>query len=348
MIRVQDIAYVRYAVPDLDAIARFAADFGLALTAREGDVLYHRGTDPLPYCHVAEQGDAGFLALGFEAASAEDLERATGIPGASDVEKIDAPGGGRRVRLTAPGDVAIDVVHGRESLEPLDVATADGVNRGSERRRLGAVHRPPRGPSSVKRLGHVVLKVADFAESRDWFASHLGFLASDEITLGDPDNVITAFMRCNRGDTYTDHHTLAIAQLGEPGLDHAAFEVEDIDAVMAGHDHLAQGEHTHHAGVGRHILGSQIFDYWKDPFGNTVEHYADGDVFDSEHPTAYSALDRGGLWQWGPDLPSDFGPHLSPGLLRDIALGLLSGRVTLQDLSVLSEVARKPARPWMR
>lgn len=302
MIRVQDIAYVRFAAPDLDAMARFAADFGLVLTARDGDVLYHRGTDPSPYCHVTELGAPAFLALGFEAASAEDLERAARIDGASDVEKIDAPGGGSRVRLTAPGDVAIEVVHGRETLAPLEVPTATGVNRGSERQRLGEVHRPPRGPSSVKRVGHAVLKVEDFAASRAWFERNLGLLASDEIALGDPENVMSAFMRCDRGDVFTDHHTLALAQLGEPGLDHVAFEVEDVDALMTGHDHLAGGGYDHHAGVGRHILGSQIFDYWKDPFGNTVEHFTDGDLLNASTPPARSGpeIALGTLWGGAP------------------------------------------------
>ncbi len=73
MIKVQDVAYVRFSAPDLDAMQSFAADFGLTLSARENDVLYHRGTDPSPYCHVTELGEAGFRGMGFEAASALSL-----------------------------------------------------------------------------------------------------------------------------------------------------------------------------------------------------------------------------------------------------------------------------------
>ena len=60
MIKVQDIAYVRFAAPDLEAMQRFAADFGLVLTVRDHDTLYHRGSDSSPYIHVTELGDAGF------------------------------------------------------------------------------------------------------------------------------------------------------------------------------------------------------------------------------------------------------------------------------------------------
>lgn len=304
MIKVQDLAYVRFSVPDLEAMGRFAADFGLTLTAREGDTLYHRGSDPSPYCHVTELGEPGFRSLAFEAVSADDLDQVSKMDGASSVEKIDAPGGGQRVRLTDPDGYAIEVVHGREKLPALPVPTSNGVNRGSDRRRLGRVHRPPAGPSSVKRLGHIVLKVTDFRLSRDWYQRNFGFLSSDEIYLGKPDNILTAFMRCDRGDEYTDHHTLALAQLGEPGFEHAAFEVEDIDSLMAGHDHLTKAQYKHHAGIGRHILGSQIFDYWRDPWGHVVEHFTDGDLLNAKNQPGSSGpeIALGTLWGGAPSL----------------------------------------------
>ena len=298
MIKVQDIAYVRFGATDLDEMERFAADFGLTKVERTENALYHRGSDATAYCHVAVLGESGFQAIGLEAASLKDLERATEIEGASDLEALDTPGGGHRVRLEDPSGFAIDLVHGRKPLPALPVQTATGINRGSERTRLGEVHRPPSGPSSVKRLGHIVLKAVNFEESRAWYQKNLGFISSDEIYLGEPENGLAAFMRCDRGAEYTDHHTLAVAQIGEPGLDHAAFEVEDIDALMTGHDHLARAEYQHHAGVGRHVLGSQIFDYWKDPFGNVMEHYSDGDLLNAANPTTRSTPDiaLGTLW----------------------------------------------------
>jgi len=285
MIKVKDIAFVRFAAPDLDKMQSFASDFGLVLTSRENDTLYHRGTDPSPYIHVTELGEPGFRGVAFEAASAEDLEAASKLEGASSVEKIDAPGGGQGVCFTDPDGYRVEVVHGRELLPNLSVPSANGVNRGSERQRLGAVHRPPSGPSSVKRLGHAVVRVSDFRRSRDWYMSRFGFVSSDEVYIGEPENVITAFMRCDRGDQYTDHHTFLCVGVGEPGFDHAAFEVEDIDALMAGHDHLVNAGFDHHAGIGRHVLGSQVFDYWRDPWGHVVEHFTDGDLLNARNKT---------------------------------------------------------------
>jgi catechol 2,3-dioxygenase-like lactoylglutathione lyase family enzyme len=299
MIKVRDIAYVRFSAPDLDAMERFATDFGLVVSAREDETLYVRGTDGTPYCHVSEIGDPGFRAVGFEAASAEDLLAASKLDGATAVEAIAAPGGGQRVRFHDPDGYTVEIVHGREPVPELPVANAGPVNLGSERHRLGGLRRVASGPASVKRLGHAVLRVADFRTSEAWYKSHFGFLSSDDVYLGETDNVITSFLRCDRGDEYTDHHTLLCVGIGEPGFDHAAFEVEDVDAVMIGHDHLAGAGYEHHAGVGRHVLGSQIFDYWRDPWGHVHEHFTDGDLLNASHETGVHSPETALGTQWG-------------------------------------------------
>ena len=299
MIKVPDVAFVRFGAPDLDAMERFLTDFGLVVTARRDDVLYARGTDPAPYLHVTERGEPGFRGVAFEAASARDLAAAAQLEGASPVEKLDAPGGGQRVRFTDPDGFRVEVVHGRETLRPLPVRGAAPLNRGSDRARLGVLQRVASGPCPVKRLGHVVVRVADFRRSEAWYRSRFGFLASDEVYVGDPENVVTAFLRCDRGEAYTDHHTFLCVGLGPVGFDHAAFEVEDIDAVMTGHDHLVRAGYTHHAGIGRHVLGSQVFDYWRDPWGHVLEHFTDGDLLNRDHETGRHDPATALGTQWG-------------------------------------------------
>jgi len=299
MIKVRDIAYVRFAAPDLDAMERFLVDFGLHVSSRDGERIHARGTDPAPYLHVTERGEAGFRGLAFEAACEDDLEAAARLEGASAIEKIDAPGGGRRVCFRDPDGFSVEVVCGRAELPALPVPGADPYNRGSDRARLGRLQRVPSGPPAVKRLGHAVLRVSDFRRSDDWYRSRFGFLTSDEVYLGDESNVVTAFLRCDRGAEYTDHHTLLCVGLGEPGFDHAAFEVEDIDAVMVGHDELAKAGYAHHAGIGRHVLGSQVFDYWKDPWGHVLEHFTDGDLLNDRHETGHHDPRTALGTQWG-------------------------------------------------
>lgn len=299
MIKVTDIAYVRMGAPDLDRMESFTRDFGLVTSARDPERLYVRGTDPEPYVHVTERGEPGLRAVGFEAASAEDLVALSQVEGASAVEKIDAPGGGRRVHLVDPDGFRVEVVHGRELLAPLPVTGAAPLNRGSQRLRVNALQRLVAGPSPVKRLGHAVLRVSDPKRSRMWYSEHFGFLASDDFHAGDPESPLGTFLRCDRGDVPVDHHTFLCVGPAEPGFDHAAFEVEDIDAVMLGHEQLTQAGYTHHAGIGRHFLGSQVFDYWKDPWGHVMEHFTDGDLLDASIQPGHHPVTIAIGTQWG-------------------------------------------------
>jgi catechol 2,3-dioxygenase-like lactoylglutathione lyase family enzyme len=299
MIKVRDIAYVRFSAPDLAAMERYLTDFGLVVHARENDVLYARACDPSPYVHVTELGEPGFQAVGFEAVSAEDLVAASKMEGASAVEKIEAPGGGQRVRFTDPDGFTVEVVHGREELEPLPLRLAAPLNFGNRAERRGELQRVQAGPACVKRLGHAVLRVSDFRRSEAWYTSRFGFVSSDEVYLGEKDNIVTSFMRCDRGDEYVDHHTFLCVGLGEPGFDHAAFEVADWDAVMVGHDHLEKAGYAHHAGIGRHVLGSQVFDYWRDPWGHVLEHFTDGDLLNASHETGLHDPGTALGCQWG-------------------------------------------------
>jgi catechol 2,3-dioxygenase-like lactoylglutathione lyase family enzyme len=301
MIKVRDVAFVRFAAPDLGEMERFLVDFGLSVAARDGERIHARGTDPSPWLHETVLGEPGFHGVGFEAASAGDLERAAALDGASPIQPLDGPGGGYRVRFTDPDGFHVEVVHGRAPADPLPVRGAAPFNRGSARVRFGRLQRIPTGPAVVKRLGHVVLQVTDFHRSEAWYKSRFGFLTSDEVRAGE--HVLTAFMRCDRGADYTDHHTLLCVGLGQARFDHAAFEVEDVDAVMTGHDHLARAGWTHHAGVGRHVLGSQVFDYWKDPWGRVLEHFTDGDLLNVDHPTGYHEPPVLLGTQWGVFLP---------------------------------------------
>ncbi len=301
MIKVKDIAYARFGAPDLDQMERFTADFGLVTVHRDDDRLYTRGTDPAAYIHVTLRGEPGFKGMAFEAENASDLDAAAKLEGASAVEKLDAPGGGRSVRFVDPDGFEVEVVHGRQPLPALPVRRAAPLNFGSDRRRKGRLQRVQAGPSSVKRIGHAGLMVSDFRRSQDWYQSRFGFLSSDEIYLGAPEQVIGAFMRCDRGQEFVDHHSLVcFAPPGaEPGLDHISFEVEDWDAVMVGHEHLKAAGYEHKMGVGRHILGSQVYDYWRDPWGHVVEHFTDGDLLDASAATSSGDPSVALGTQWG-------------------------------------------------
>lgn len=306
VIKVEDVAYVRFAAPDLEAMQAFLEDFGLVKAERRGERLYMRGHDGAPFVHVTEMGEPGFRAVGFRAESVEDLARLAASEGA-EVEALDAPGGGQVVRLTDPNGHRVEVVAGQASAPAEAFAPRPAWNSWEARARTRQVKRTGAGAAHVIRLGHVVLNVIDFRASERWYKERFGFITSDEIALS-PEFSVGAFLRCDRGETPTDHHTLFLVQSPKgPGFNHAAFEVRDLDDLMAGHTHLTGAARTPAWGVGRHVLGSQVFDYWRDPWGHTLEHWTDGDLFTAADGSNTATLKDLMDVQWGPQAPPDFG-----------------------------------------
>ena len=99
-----------------------------------------------------------------------------------------------------------------------------------------------------------------------------------------------------------------------------AYEVEDYDDLMKGHFHLEYLQEQdkknnvekptsngHAWGVARHILGSQIFDYWKEPHDFSFEHWTDGDQYKFSDGSRKSTIIDLLATQWG---PTKIGSHL--------------------------------------
>lgn len=301
-IKIEDIAHVRFTAPDLEVMRAFLADFGLVSTLGEDGALYARGAGSAPFVHATTPGAPGFAALGLRAEGLNDLERLAAAEGVR-VEPHDAPGGGWIVRLTDPDGFCIEVVADQTPAPPLTLPETAPHNDARAKARLRTPLRLDDGPATVVRLGHAVLNVKDFRASEAWYKSRFGFITSDEIEMG-PGFAIGAFMRCDRRDTPTDHHTLFLLQAPPaPQFNHAAFEVIGFDDLMRGHTHLKRAKRTPAWGVGRHILGSQIFDYWKDPWGHELEHWTDGDLFVAEDGSRTATFHDLLNVQWGPQHP---------------------------------------------
>jgi len=298
LIKVEDVAYVRFAAPDLDAMEGFLTEFGLVRAARTDDALYMRGTGPEPYAHVTQRGEPGFVAVGFRAGSVGDLETLARAEG-REVEALDGPGGGHRVTLTDPDGHRLDIVAGRAPASEIGLTRAFPTNDAFGYTRHNNPKRVGQGPSRVKRLGHLVLGVTDFERAASWWQSRLGFIASDQWPEENPRG---AFLRCDRGAMSVDHHTVGLMS-GGFRFGHAAFEVADFDDLMRGNAHLVAKARHHEWGVGRHYLGSQIFDYWSDPWGHTVEHWTDGDLMNAEWGTRKVSTEIVRAVQWGDALP---------------------------------------------
>jgi catechol 2,3-dioxygenase-like lactoylglutathione lyase family enzyme len=313
IVKVADIAYGRLQSPSLDQAEEFLTDFGMVRAERTRDALYMRGTDPHHHLHVTHLGPSKFIGLAFFVEDEDDLKRAMKAPGATGIEALDEPGGGKRVRFHDPHGYQIELICGMAPVKPLPTRRAV-LNWGDDKlRRAGELMRLQRGPSEVKRIAHAVIMTQGVPEKIRWYRETLGLVCSDDVYAGDERNVIASFNRCDRGPIYVDHHTFLCLEGPKVGLNHLSFEVQSIDDVMLGHEHLrGRGKYKHVWGIGRHVLGSQVFDYWQDPWGRVHEHWTDTDVLNDEARPNLLPAEEGLNSQWGEPAPQHFIEHAIP------------------------------------
>ena len=125
-------------------------------------------------------------------------------------------------------------------------------------------------PFVLRKIGHVVLNVADLEESVRFYTEVLGLQVSDRY----PDSMVPGgmvFLRCN-----TDHHGVALVggreKMERSTLNHFAFEVGSLDEVFRARAWLRE------RGVpivfeGRRRAGCQVAVEFTDPDGNNLEIY---------------------------------------------------------------------------
>lgn len=319
VIKARGLAWLEFEKRDLDRTELFARDFGFAVHARSEDTLQLRAARAAAPCLMVRRGpESRFVGVAFAAAESGDLDRIARATGSS-VEELAQEGGGRGVQLVDPTGIAVKVVYGVEQLADSPVQEPATWNVAGGHPRVNATQRPARVPARIERLGHIAIASRVFGRALDWYLENLGLIVSDFLFIdGQRDRGPTmAFIRCDRGAEPSDHHTLAMLLAPDAGYVHSAYEVADLDALAAGGEYLRERGYTRSWGIGRHIQGSQVFDYWRDPDRFMVEHYADGDVFDSTLEPGWAPMSASGLAQWGPPATADFlGTKPSLSLVR--------------------------------
>jgi catechol 2,3-dioxygenase-like lactoylglutathione lyase family enzyme len=305
LVKVAGLAWLEFEKPDLDRAGRFGADFGFTVADQTPDTLLLRGRQASTGCVVVRRGPrARFVGPAFQAAERGDLDRlARGMGGT-----VTAHRGGQAVLLRDPSGYPVRVVHGIPELPALPGRAPLPLNFGTGPARANATQRPARHPAEIQRLGHVALGTTRFQAALDWYLGTLGLIVSDFLYLdGQRERgPAMAFIRCDLGTVPADHHTLAMALMPQTGYLHSAYEVTDLDEVAASGEYLREQGYRHAWGLGRHIQGSQIFDYWRDPDRAMFEHYTDGDVFDSTMEPGWAPMSVSGLAQWGPKATAEF------------------------------------------
>ncbi|MEP9416102.1 VOC family protein [Gordonia sp. VNQ95] len=329
VIKVEDLAWLEFEKPDLVQTAAFAADFGFTPTLHTADELHLRGTTAGPPCVIVRRSHrSAFIGPAFRAAADADVhtfaERG-GVP----VERLPETLGGIAATTKDPSGAFVRVVSGViEHPESAAQPVWTTYNMGDHRPRINGTQRAPRTPAMIERLGHVVVQSNRYLESLNWYLEHLGLIVSDFLFYdGQRDRgPVMSFIRCDRGGIPSDHHTLAMTLGPSNRYVHSAFQVRDLDTLAAGGEYLRDKGRYRSWGIGRHIQGSQIFDYWRDPDGFLVEHFTDGDLFDCTVEPGWAPMTASGLAQWGPPTTADF-------------LGIAPGKESLRELrSILSSL----------
>ncbi|KAJ3545425.1 hypothetical protein NM208_g2505 [Fusarium decemcellulare] len=310
-IKLVRIAHVYYTHRNISAARSFLADFGFEITHQGQNETYYRGTGAEPFVYCASEGtEDSFGGAAFVVESMDDLNYAAqSLPHATKVHEMkDVPGGGFRVTFKDAIDgFPFHLVYGQTPIEGLekDLSERDFNFPTCKHRPGNKFQRFKKGPAPVHKLGHFGMCVTDFDKAYEFYTSRFNFTASDLIYNDDGKN-ITTFLHLDRDKELVDHHCFFFFEGPVSHVHHSSFETHDFDTQLLGHDWLREKGYENCWGVGRHIMGSQIFDYWFDPSRFILEHYVDGDLVNEEHATNRSKASPNNLHVWGPDLPKGF------------------------------------------
>lgn len=296
-IGVHSIDRFVFSVPDIDRAEHFYRAFGLDVK-RVGQRL-ELFTFGHPHCwgHVHQDGEHKRLQYLRMGVYAEDW--------ATLLARVDSVGAGAPAHPWGDGDglwarcpdgllvqlvVAPKVSPSVKSPKRPELPLPPGVGAAPARSQVSPV-RP-------RHLSHVLLFTPDVPAQIAFMTSVLGLRLSDR--SGD----LIAFLHGAHG---SDHHLVALARSGAPGLHHTSWDVASVDEVGGGGEQMRAAGYADGWGVGRHVLGSNYFQYVRDPWGSYAEYSFDIDFV--PHDVDWQAGDHApedALYVWGPAVPADF------------------------------------------
>ncbi|KAJ5606472.1 hypothetical protein N7510_009253 [Penicillium lagena] len=308
-IRLVKLAHMRYQHPDLDQITTFLQDFGMVVAKRTEEKIWYRGYGDDQYVYYVQKGPKKFLGGTFAVEAYQDLEKAAQLDTAGSIQELaDAPGCGFMVSLADPEGFPMNLMFGQSPASKGEFPEKIMINYENEKPRTRRFQRFDPGPAAVHKLGHYGLCTQKFDALVDFYTSTFNLVPTDFLYVekeGKKQNV-ALFAHIDRGEDLVDHHSFFMSTNATSHVHHCSFEVHDFDTQALGHQWLAQKGYQSVWGVGRHILGSQIFDYWWDTTGNMIEHYADGDLVNDQTPIGYGPAGDESLAVWGPEVPAWF------------------------------------------
>ncbi len=279
---IEGLRSVALTVPDLAAAEDFYTRiWKLDVAAREGDAVWFRGSGSdhhLLALHAAPGTPTiKLVTLRARNAAALDAIAQAAVAAGGTVERGigDArdPAGGRCLVIRDHDGRRFEIVHG-------DVRRTPDAP-------------PPR--DQPVRLAHAVLNCHAIAITQAFLERALGFVLADRTR-------IMAFMNCD-----SDHHSLALGDTDNDALNHIAFVMPTLDAVMRGGGRLKDVGLPPQWGPGRHGPGDNAFNYFVDPFGIVIEYTAEVEQIDDSYRAGQPSD-----WTWPPGRIDQWGIGQSP------------------------------------
>lgn len=300
---VSHLRSVEAGVPDVAAAERFFVDtWGLRVVARDGATVYLRGTGADHHLlSLAPAERTCLLAVTFRCRTDGDLahiaERAVAHGGVLAAEPGDSrePGGGRAVTIVDPQGRVLRFVHG-------DLHHADTTD---ERDR-------------PIRLAHAVFNSEDVAAAMPFYEQVLGWRLADRTR-------IMAFVSIPHDEPF-DHHSIALADADNNCLNHIAFVMPTLDAVMRGGGRMKDAGYPIEWGPGRHGPGDNAFNYFIGPQGLVIEYTAEVEQIRPGH------VAKGpGDWAWPPGRVDQWGISPPPSAALKQAQRAVAFAPVVQD-----------------
>jgi catechol 2,3-dioxygenase-like lactoylglutathione lyase family enzyme len=293
---IRSLQHVGITIPQPQEAALFYRAFGLDVGEVGGRVVARCAGREQNQVVVSEGARRGLAYLSF-GGRADELGATARRLEARGTALVDPPYPGAPEGVWFR-DLDGNLIHlGSEAPAPARAAASMPVNAGGAYVRLARRGCPPFGlePRPL-RLGHVILFSPDPARQAAFYRETLGMKLSDRVG-GD----MVIFLR---GASDGDHHLLGLLRDPSPGLHHASFEMDSLDHIELAARRLRDSGYRHVWGTGRHSVGSNLFHYFRDPWGTLAEYFYDIDYI--PEGSAWEARDwkkEEGLFLWSNDGP---------------------------------------------
>jgi len=293
---IHSVDHFHFVVPNLKDAQNFYSEFGLEVSERKNRLALGTRGSPHVWGFVGEGPRKKHQHVSFGAFE-DDIESFAARLQDMRIPRLDPPtdidSNGLWFRDHDGNLVEIAV---KPKTSPNEKSVFTQISAGPGER--GAPLRSAMRRTYPRRLAHVLMFTTDVTKAVEFYTRVLGLRLSDHSGDG------IAFLHGIHG---SDHHMIAFARSNAPGLHHFSWDVGSVDEIGAGAMHMLGKGYDRGWGLGRHVLGSNLFHYVRDPWGSYSEYSADIDYVPADCDwTCGDHHPEDSFYAWGPNVPADF------------------------------------------